>query len=114
MTVFAWILLISCCCHLAATIVTSIFDDDVPGMIVGILASVLAGLFLAVYLFIAPLGVVWTGIAIGIAVGVVGCGLLVAAYPSYVKISALQKKKYGAEILHLCEELLVSEQNLHS
>ena len=67
MTVFAWILLISCCCHLAATIVTSIFDDDVPGMIVGILASLLAGLFLAVYLFIAPLGVVWTGIAIGIA-----------------------------------------------
>ena len=56
----------------------------------------------------------WDILVGGIAVGVVGCGLLVAAYPSYVKISALQKKKYGAEILHLCEELLVSEQNLHS
>lgn len=56
----------------------------------------------------------WDILVGGIAVGVVGCGLLVAAYPAYAKISAVQKKKYGAEILHLCEELLVSEQKPHS
>lgn len=67
MTVFAWILFISCCSHLPATIVTSIFDDDVPGMVVGILSSIFAGIYLAAYLFFAPLGVVWTGIAIGVA-----------------------------------------------
>ena len=50
----------------------------------------------------------------GIAVGVFGCALVVAAYPIYAKIYAVQKKKYGAEILRLSEELLAGEQNPRS
>ena len=51
----------------------------------------------------------WGRLFWGIAVGIIGCLPMLLAYPAYKFLLNRNKKKYGAEILKLSEELLNEE-----
>lgn len=53
----------------------------------------------------------WNIWFVGIALGVLGAGIAMAAYPLYHYTTEKYKKKYGAEILRLSDELLKEMKN---
>lgn len=69
------------------------------GLSLGVIGSLVFGTGLSCIL-------VWNKWAIGIALSAVGGALAALAYPVYQKVLKRNKKKYGAEILKLSEELL--------
>lgn len=50
--------------------------------------------------------VIGNSMALGICIGVVGLGLVIATYPIYKAILKKRKEKYGAQIVELSNELL--------
>lgn len=50
--------------------------------------------------------VIGNSMALGICIGVVGLGLVIATYPIYKAILKKRKQKYGAQIVELSNELL--------
>ena len=50
--------------------------------------------------------VIGNSMALGICIGVVGLGLVIATYPIYKAILKKRKQKYGKQIVELSNELL--------
>ena len=50
--------------------------------------------------------VIGNSMALGICIGVIGLGLVIATYPIYKAILKKRKQKYGAQIVELSNELL--------
>lgn len=50
--------------------------------------------------------VIGNSMALGICIGVVGLGLVIATYPIYKAILKKRKEKYGEQIVELSNELL--------
>ncbi|MBQ7830802.1 MAG: hypothetical protein IJ393_01865 [Clostridia bacterium] len=73
------------------------------GLTLGIIGTLIFGLGLAMILE-------WEIRVWGTLVAFVGLVPVCLAYPLYKKIFALQKKKYGAEIIRLSDEILNEEK----
>ena len=68
-------------------------------LIVGIVGSLVMGLGMSFVM-------VWEMMLLGIPVGLVGIGLVAAAYPLYVHITKRERERITPEILRLTDELM--------
>ncbi len=71
---------------------------------VGVIGTLVMGLGMALVMEFEAL-------ALGIVLGVFGIGILSLAYPAYITVLRYEKKKYGARIIELSDQLLAGSEN---
>lgn len=74
---------------------------DVTAYVLGVIASLVLGTGMCL-----AMNVIGNLPAVGIVIGVVGIALMVANYFIYKAILKARKKKYGAQILKLSDEII--------
>ena len=78
-------------------------------LIFGIVGALLLGFGMS--LIMTELSAAWgwsaaVGLLVGLPIGIVGCGLVVLAYPAYGFALRRERQRVSAEILSLTEELI--------
>lgn len=80
-------------------------DAEKPGTIISIIIGILGTLIMGAGMSMTMVGNGAVLFAVGIILGIIGIGILAAAYPVYIIVTKRHRAKVAEQILALTEEL---------